>query len=93
MKNGIVRFQFILSVPLCLCPFDPLHQPVQSPGVRQPRKRNSTKEYVRIYKPFMQNKPNSNPILHPKGIEQKADAECLKQRVYGSCNLKQFFIS
>jgi hypothetical protein len=39
------------------------------------------------------NKANSNPILRPKEIEQKADTECLKQRVYGSCNLKQFFIS
>ncbi|MDT8302928.1 MAG: hypothetical protein RQ760_15715, partial [Sedimentisphaerales bacterium] len=42
-------------------------------------------------------KPNSNPIqtqfYPPKEIEQKSDVECLKQRIYGSCNLKQFFIS
>jgi len=44
---------------LCpLCPFEPLHQPAKRPGIRQPRKLNSTKEYVRIYKLFMQNKPN-----------------------------------
>ena len=41
-----------------LYPFEPLQQPAQSPGIRQPRKLNSTKEYVRIYKLFMQNKAN-----------------------------------
>ena len=70
MKNGIVRFQFVHSVPRnlpsmlahllpcrgLLCPFEPLHQPSKRPGIRQPRKRNSTNSYVRIYKLFMQNK-------------------------------------
>ena len=72
MKNGIVRFQFFRFVPLhpgvyprrkLTCfpvggPFEPLPQPAQSPRILQPRKLNSTKEYVRIYKLFMQNKPN-----------------------------------
>ena len=39
-------------------PFEPVHQPAKRPGIRKPRKRNSTKDYVRIYKLFMQNKPN-----------------------------------
>ena len=45
----------------------------------------STKDYVRIYKLFMQNKanlsqnkPNSNPILHPKAEEQKSDTKLRK---------------
>jgi hypothetical protein len=50
-------------VPLCLCPFEPLHQPAQSLGIQMPRKRNSTKEYVRIYKLFMQNKANFRAII------------------------------
>ena len=72
MKNGIVRLQFIRFVPLyagvyprykLTCfpvggPFEPMHQPAKNIGIRQLRKRNSTKDYVRIYKPFMQNKPN-----------------------------------
>ena len=58
MKNGIVRLQFIRFVPLLLCPFEPMHQPAKRPGIRKPRKRNSTKDYVRIYKLFMQNKAN-----------------------------------
>ena len=39
-------------------PFEPVHQPAKRPGIRKPRKRNSTKDYVRIYKLFMQNKAN-----------------------------------
>ncbi len=73
MNNAtLINLEFIHFVPLhpgvyprckLTCfpvggPFETLPQPAQSPGIRLPRKRNSTKEYVRIYKLFMQNKAN-----------------------------------
>jgi hypothetical protein len=51
-------FDFGLST-VCLCSFEPLHQPATSLGSQKPRKRKSTKDYVRIYQRKMQNKPNS----------------------------------
>jgi hypothetical protein len=85
-----VRYTLHHSVPLLLCPFEPLHQPATSLGSQKPRKRKSTNYYVRIYQKKMQNKPNF-PHFSPENDDYAKKQSQFKPNFFKSQN-ESFFV-